>query len=45
MMRELEAVVVHPLFRTRIGDSFALDAVDAAMAHEITPGAKAVFVV
>ena len=45
MMRELEAVVVHPLFRTRIGDCFALDAVDAAMAHETTPGAKAVFVV
>lgn len=44
-MRELEAMVGDPLFRTRVGRAFALDAVDAAMAYETSPGAKAMFVV
>lgn len=43
MMRELEAVVANPLFHTRVGQSFTLDEVDAAMAYETGPGAKAVF--
>ncbi len=43
-MRDLEAVAGDPLFHTRIGQTFALDAVDAAMAYETSPGAKAVFV-
>ena len=43
-MRELEAVVGDPLFHTRVGQTFALDAVDAAMAYETSPGPKAMFV-
>lgn len=43
-MRELEAVVGDPLFRTRIGRSFALDAVDAAMNYETSSGTKAMFI-
>ncbi len=44
-MRDLEAVVGDPLFHTRAGRPFALDAVEAAMAYETSPGAKATFVV
>lgn len=44
-MRDLEAVVGDPLFQTRIGQPFALEAVDAAMAYETSPGAKAMFVI
>jgi NADPH:quinone reductase len=38
----LEGVIEDPLFRTRLGEEFAFDQIDAAMAYEATPGAKAV---
>ena len=44
-MQELETVVSDPLFHTRVGRCFTLNEVDAAMAYETSPGAKAVFVV
>ena len=44
-LRNLEAIVDDPLFHTRVGRSFALDAIEAAMAYEANPGAKAIFVV
>ncbi len=40
----LEGVIDDPLFHTRIGKEFAFDQIDAAMAYEATPGAKAVLV-
>ena len=40
----LEGVMDDPLFQTRIGKEFAFDHIDAAMAYEATPGAKAVLV-
>jgi NADPH2:quinone reductase len=40
----LEGVIDDPLFHTRIGERFAFDQIDAAMAYEATPGAKAVLV-
>ena len=44
-MRDLETVAADPLFHTRVGRTFTLDEVDAAMAYETRPGAKAVFVI
>ena len=44
-MQELETVAADPLFHTRVGRSFAMNEVDAAMAYETSPGAKAVFVI
>ena len=44
-MQELETVAGDPLFHTRVGRPFTLNEVDAAMAYETSPGAKAVFVV
>ena len=38
----LEPLVGHPLLRTRVGRRFRLDEIEAAMAFESTPGAKAV---
>ncbi|WP_158811247.1 Zn-dependent oxidoreductase [Beijerinckia sp. L45] len=40
----LESVIEDPLFRTRIGKAFALEEIDAAMAYEAKPGAKAILV-
>jgi NADPH2:quinone reductase len=40
----LEGVIDDPLFRTRIGEEFTFDQIDAAMAYETTPGAKAILV-
>lgn len=40
----LESVIDDPLFRTRIGKEFPLDEIDAALAYEAAPGAKAVLV-
>jgi hypothetical protein len=40
----LEGVIDDPLFQTRVGKEFAFDHIDAAMAYEATPGAKAVLV-
>ncbi len=40
----LEGVIDDPLFHTRVGKEFAFDQIDAAMAYEATPGAKAVLV-
>ena len=40
----LEGVIDDPLFQTRVGKQFAFDQIDAAMAYEATPGAKAVLV-
>ncbi len=41
----LEGVIGDPLFKTQIGKEFAFDQIDAAMAYEATPGAKAILVV
>ena len=40
----LEGVIDDPLFHTRLGKEFAFDQIDAAMAYEAMPGAKAVLV-
>ncbi|NYF90133.1 zinc-binding dehydrogenase [Tunturiibacter empetritectus] len=40
----LESVIDDPLFHTRVGKEFTFRQIDAAMAYEATPGAKAVFV-
>jgi len=40
----LEGVIDDPLFHTQIGEEFSFDQIDAAMAYEVTPGAKAVLV-
>ena len=40
----LEGVMDDPLFHTRVGKEFAFDQIEAAMAYEATPGAKAVLV-
>ena len=40
----LEGVMDDPLFHTRVGKEFAFDQIDAAMAYEAMPGAKAVLV-
>jgi NADPH2:quinone reductase len=40
----LEGVIDDPLFHTRVGKEFAFAHIDAAMAHEATPDAKAVLV-
>ncbi len=40
----LESVIDDPLFHTRVGEEFAFDYIDAAMAYEVTPGAKAILV-
>ena len=40
----LEGVIDDPLFQTRVGKEFAFDQIDAAMAYEAMPGAKAVLV-
>ena len=39
---DLETMVDHPLLRTKVGRRFGLDEIEAAMAFEATPGAKAV---
>ncbi len=39
----LEAEAGDPLFFTRVGQTFGLEEVEAAMAYEASPGAKAVF--
>ena len=44
-MQELETVAADPLLHTRVGRSFTMNEVDAAMAYETSPGAKAVFVI
>ncbi len=43
-LEDLESCIGDPLFHTRIGQEFRLDQIDAAMAHEATPRAKAVLV-
>jgi NADPH:quinone reductase len=40
----LEDVIADPLFRTRFGKEFSFEEIDAAMAYETTPGAKALLV-
>lgn len=42
-LHALEAEAGDPLFFTRVGQTFALEEVEAAMAYEVRPGAKAVF--
>lgn len=43
-IHSLEAVIGHSLFRTRAGETFTLDQIEEAMAYEVAPGAKAVFI-
>lgn len=40
----LEGAIDDPLFHTQVGKEFAFDQIDAAMAYEAMPGAKAVLV-
>ncbi len=42
MLQALEAQAADPLFLTRVGRTFALEEIAAAMAFEAEPGAKAV---
>jgi NADPH:quinone reductase-like Zn-dependent oxidoreductase len=41
-LRELEAVIDEPLFRTRIGETFRFEQIEAALAYEGRGGAKAI---
>ena len=41
-LADLRDCIEDPLFRTRIGETFPFDDIEAAMRHEAVPGAKAV---